>query len=69
MTEIRRYVLVDKEDNEEEYEYDRYVDALTATVGRMDVAIIARTYEYTESELVWTPDGSHVWYSYQMVTS
>jgi hypothetical protein len=24
-------------------------------------AIVERTYEYSDEELVWTPDGSDVW--------
>lgn len=60
MSEIRRYVLVDEDDNEQDYEYDSYRAALDAA-REYGCAIVARTYEYADSELVWTPDGGDTW--------
>lgn len=60
MSEIRRYVLVDEDDNEQDHEYDRYEDA-EREATMQGFAIVARTYEYADSELVWTPDGSDTW--------
>lgn len=62
MASIYRYVLVDEADNEEDAEYDSFDEALFAAQARGgDVAIIAREFEYTDSELVWTPHGEDVW--------
>ncbi len=60
MSEIRRYVLVDADDNEQDYEFANYQDAY-ASAQKQNMAIIARTYEYSDSELVWTPTGSNEW--------
>lgn len=56
--ELVRYVLVDLNDNESD-EYDRYDQAEDACDS--EHAIVQRTYEYTDSELVYTPDGGNVW--------
>jgi hypothetical protein len=62
MAEILRYVLVTRDNHEEDYEYDRYHEAETAARERgTDVAIIERHYVYDDSELVWTPDGADTW--------
>ena len=60
MAEILRYVLVSRQDVEQNEEYESYQDAV-ATARRLSQAVIRRTYEYCDSELVWTPDGSDVW--------
>lgn len=65
MSEIYRYVLVDEFDNEEDYEYIEYENAVVAAQVRKlngeRIAIIQRTYLYDDSALVWTPDGSDTW--------
>jgi hypothetical protein len=55
---IERYVLVDKQGIEGDWEYETFQEAQAAADDR---AIIMRTYEYDDSELVWTPDGSNTW--------
>ena len=60
MSEIRRYVLVDTEDNAEEDDYEDYNEAYEQARKR-NMAVIARVFEYSDSELIWTPDGSDTW--------
>ena len=59
MSEILRFVLVDRDDNEDLYEYEAGREAIENAGA--DHAVIMRTYEYSDSELVWTPDGSDMW--------
>jgi len=59
MAKILRYVLVDRNDQEGVEEYDSFDDAVAAADD--DHAVIERQYEYSDSELAWTPDGSAVW--------
>jgi hypothetical protein len=62
MSTICRYVLVDRNDQEEDHEYDSYPEAENEAKGRGNThAVIERTYRYDDSELVWTPDGSDQW--------
>ena len=58
--EIRRYVLVDRNNNEEDYEYVDYGGAYQAACRR-NMAVVERIYEYADSRLIWTPDGGSVW--------
>lgn len=60
MAEIRRYVLVTREDVELDYEYE-FAHEAQEDARRQDCAVIARVYEYADSELVWTPDGTDTW--------
>lgn len=60
VSEILRYVLVDADNAEQEYEYDYYPDAEEAAIDQ-GCAVIQRTYTYDDSELVWTPDGADTW--------
>ncbi len=60
MSNIRRYVLVDNKDNEQDYEFAYYQDAYDAA-RKQNMAVVARTYEYSDTELVWTPTGSDTW--------
>jgi len=60
MSEIRRYVLVDSEDNEQDYEYSDWFEAARDAEER-NYAVVARIYTFADSELVWTPDGSNTW--------
>jgi hypothetical protein len=59
MSEILRFVTVSPEDVEGDHEYDTEQEAIDAAPEGH--AVIMRTYEYTESELVWTPDGGDLW--------
>ncbi len=61
MAEIQTFVLVDRDDVERDWEYKTFGEAMDTARNESDVAIIARTYEYTDSKLVWTPDGSDTW--------
>ena len=62
MSEIRKYVLVSADDSEYSNEYDEseYLDAVREA-ARLGCAVIARVYEYSDSELIWTPDGGSIW--------
>lgn len=60
MSTISRYVLVDREGNEDLHEYADYRDA-EKVAARVGQAVVCRTYVYDDSELVYTPDGSDVW--------
>lgn len=59
MSEIRKYVLVDLDDNEGGYEYDSLREACAA--ADHEHAVIERTYTYESSELIHTPDGALTW--------
>lgn len=62
MSEILKFVIVDENDVESDFEYNRVQDAIdeaTRRGGRL--AVVQRTYTYDDSELVWTSDGSDVW--------
>ena len=56
---ISRYVLVDENDVEGDFEYESFADA-KKDAGTTN-AVIERTYEYSDSELAWTPNGADVW--------
>ncbi len=58
--EIRRYVLVDRENNEDDSNYESYPEA-ESEARKRGCAVIARVFEYTDSELIWTPNGASVW--------
>lgn len=60
MSEIRQYILVDESDNEGTAIYSDYDEALE-DARRYGHAVVAQVYEYTDSELVWTPDGGDTW--------
>ena len=57
---IRRYVLVNKDDEEGDYEYTE-LDEAKRDAARLGCAVIARVYAYDDSELMWTPTGENVW--------
>ena len=59
MSTISRYVLVDRNDQEGDHEYESYDEAVN-DAGTTH-AVIERRYEYDDSELVWTPNGSDQW--------
>lgn len=59
MASISRYVLVDREDHEQDYEFEDFDEAVEAAGDTH--AVVERQYEYADSELVWTPDGGDQW--------
>lgn len=59
MASISRYVLVDRNDQEQDHEYEDYDEAVQAAGDTH--AVIEREYEYSGSSLVWTPDGRGTW--------
>jgi hypothetical protein len=62
MSEIRRYVLVNAKDQEEDCVYDTSYEAITDAERRPEpMAVIARVFTFDDSELVWTSTGDNVW--------
>lgn len=59
MAVINRYVLVDRNDFEQDYEYDSFDEAVAA--AGTTHAVIEREYEYSDASLVWTPNGRSTW--------
>lgn len=59
MSEILKFVLVDADGVEGDYEYDDCQEAIKS--AGTTHAVIQRTYTYDDSELVWTPNGRHIW--------
>ncbi len=57
---ITRYVLVRRDDTEEDYEYEDLEEA-KSVAARWGLAVIERQYEFSDTDLVWTPDGSGTW--------
>lgn len=57
---MERYVVVDKQGLEADCEYDTMQEAI-AVAQPYGYAVIERHYEYTDSELVWTPNGEATW--------
>lgn len=60
MSQISRYVLSDWNGVERDYEYDNYADA-ELDAARERCAVVERLYTYTDSELLWTPNGEDTW--------
>lgn len=58
-TEVRSYHTVDADGVRDGYRHDTLQEAIDAA-GEGE-AVVALVYEYTDEELVWTPDGSGVW--------
>lgn len=61
MAEIRRYSVVDDQDYEDDREYDTFEEAKEAAIRLGNAAVSCNIYEYSDHELVWTPDGSDRW--------
>lgn len=61
MSEIRKYVIVDANDNSDDAEYDTLQEAIEACVTDEPLAVVERVYTYDDSELVWTSTGDNVW--------
>jgi hypothetical protein len=60
LAEIRRYILVDTDDTELDPEFDSFTEAQEQAQAS-GCAVAARIYEYSDTELVWTPDGGDTW--------
>lgn len=58
---IRTYVLVDRSGSYVSEEMDTLEEAKDEAEDRGHVAVVEFQYEFTDSELVWTPDGSNIW--------
>lgn len=61
MSEIRKYVLIDTDGQEQSGEYDTFAEAEREAIKAGNVAVVAYVYEYSDQELVWTPNGDIVW--------
>lgn len=55
MSEIRKYILVDRNDEEVGDYFDDFDAAKRAAAS--DCAVVAHVFEYADQELVWTPNG------------
>ena len=60
MSQISRYVLCDRLGVELGYEYASYAEA-ELDAARWRCAVIERMYSYTDSDLIWTPNGEDTW--------
>jgi hypothetical protein len=56
MSEITRYVIVDDNGREYDYEYESFAEA-KSIASKEGSAVIERVYLFDDSELVWTPSG------------
>ena len=61
MAEILRYVVVNEDDTEDDFEHENLAEAIEAASGREPCAVVMRTYAYDDSELVWTSTGAETW--------
>lgn len=62
MGEILRYVLVDDRGTEGDWEYPTYAEAVIAACELEPVqAVIERTYTYSDSDLIFVPNGGQTW--------
>ena len=63
MPEIIRYVTVDERGLEGETEYATLDEAIKEAESNDEQrrAVLRVTYEYSDSVLAWTPDGSAIW--------
>lgn len=61
MAEIRRYVIVNIDGTEDDYEYEDANEAIEKAGKRGLTAVVARVYTFDDSELVWTSTGDSVW--------
>ena len=62
MSDLRLYRLVDKEGNPGDYLYAQHEYSEAEQDAADDGhAIVALIFEWADTELVWTPDGSTTW--------
>jgi phage I-like protein len=59
-SEVHRYVVVGRDDVEDDYEHETLEQAVRQAESTGG-AVLRVTYEYSDSELCWTPDGSDRW--------
>ena len=57
---IEKYVLVDGADVALDGYYDSFQKARSEAVAK-GCAVVAHIWEWSDSELVWTPDGGDTW--------
>lgn len=55
-----RYAIVDRSDTKVD-DIGSLEEAKRIARAAGDCAVVMETYEYSDSEVVWTPDGSDVW--------
>ncbi|MCK0441186.1 hypothetical protein MUG78_17445 [Gordonia alkaliphila] len=61
MADITKYQLVDSSDHEVDGLYDSEQEAIAAARAKGNHAVIAVEFEFSDSELVWTPSGQGSW--------
>lgn len=62
MSEIVKYVLVNVADEYVGHEMDSYQEARNAAEAESEPhAVVQLTYEFSDSELSWAPNGGDVW--------
>ena len=57
---LSRYVCVDTDDHEHDILFDTYAEAL-AYAEQAGCAVVEYEYEFSDSNLVWTPNGESTW--------
>ena len=57
---IHKYELVEANNVEQGYEYDTLDEAIHDAV-KYGMAVIEIEYEWADSSLMWTPNGSNTW--------
>ena len=55
-----RYAVIDRNDTKVN-DHEKYEDAVQEAKGDGNCAVTEEQYEYTDSTVVWTPDGSNTW--------
>ena len=58
--ETTRYAVVDRDDTKIN-DHEKFDDAKAEAQAAGDCAVIEETYEYTDSKVSWTPNGSDTW--------
>ena len=58
--ETSRYAVIDSNDSKVN-DHEKYEDAVAEAKAAGDCAVTQEQYEYTDSTVVWTPDGSDTW--------
>lgn len=61
MAEITKYVLVDLDNTWGDYEFNKLDEAIELATRAGDTAVLELTYSFSDSALVWTPDGGDIW--------
>lgn len=61
MASITRYVVVDDQGNEGDWEYNTMADAIEDAPNDAEFGVIERVYEYDDSSLVFTSTGADTW--------